>query len=133
MIWYGQELLEAVRLSVRLPRQFAEILAEELEFWRARAPSSKVGWWNGAGLKWADITMLRNRYSKARRVLHGLGQMRYRGSRKSVRAFRDYWRSLPQLEGRSESGDMNRVCDAVLTVLAEEREASKRPDSGDGP
>jgi len=100
-----------------LGKEFSEIVKEELLFWKEQAPLLEVGWWNGKGLERKDVNTLQNRYSKILYVLYGLQKMNYEGSRKPVRAFRDYWRSLPQLEDKSGLDQMSQACDAVLKTL----------------
>ncbi|HDZ39334.1 MAG TPA: hypothetical protein ENH62_13830 [Marinobacter sp.] len=122
----------AVAGGSALGQDFTDRVEKELTFWKARAPSLKVGWWNGTGLEWKDAVALRNRYSKILHVLYALRKMRHEGARKPVRAFRDYWRSLPQLEGKSGLSQMSETCDAVLKSLDEAKGSSNKRDAGDG-
>ncbi|MFC1636050.1 hypothetical protein ACFL5Z_14510 [Planctomycetota bacterium] len=114
----------------KLGQEFSKIVVKEFEFWKVRAPSLKVGWWNGKGLEWKEVNVLRNRYSKILHVFYGLRQMGYEGSRSSVRSFRDFWRSLPQLEDKSGLDQMSQACDAVLKVLDEKKVPSNKPGAG---
>ena len=100
-----------------LGAEFTQILTEELKFWKAKAPSLQKGWWNGKGLDGAQVRKLRNRYFKTKHVLYGLRKMKFQGSRNAVQAFRNYWRSLPQLEDKSGIDQMSQACDAVLKTL----------------
>ena len=106
--------------------EFVQILDSESAFWRARAPTLEKGWWNGAGLRWSEVEPLRDRYCMVLSVLGGLGQMKFEGSRKSVQAFRDYWRSLPQLDDKSGLTQMSQACDEVLKALDQGRSPSER-------
>jgi hypothetical protein len=105
--------------------EFVQILDRESAFWNAKGPSLQQGWWNGTGLRWSEVETLRNRYCRVLSVLGGLRQMKIEGSRKSVQAFRDFWRSLPQLEDSSGLTQMSQACDEVLGALDQERDPSK--------
>lgn len=107
-----------------LGQEFTQIVEEELKFWKAEAPSLQKGWWNGKGLDWAKIRKLRDRYSKILHVFYGLRKMKFEGSRNAVQTFRDYWRSLPQLEDKSGLDQMSQACDTVLRALDQEGQSS---------
>jgi hypothetical protein len=93
------------------------IVERELAFWKKEGPNLKVGWWNGGGLNDEKCERLRNRYSVALQALRGLAEVRFDDSKKVVREFRDFWRSLPQLEDRSGLNQMSQECDRVLSRL----------------
>jgi hypothetical protein len=97
--------------------EFVRILDRESAFWKARAPSLQPGWWNGKGLSWSEVESLWTRYGRVLHVLYGLRTMKFQESRKPVQAFRDYWRSLPQLEDSSGLNQMSRACDEILKTL----------------
>jgi hypothetical protein len=105
--------------------EFVQILDHESAFWKARAPTLEKGWWNGAGLQWSEVESLRDRYCRVLSVLGGLRQMKFQGSRKSVQAFRDSWRSMPQLEDSSGLTQMSQACDEVLKALDQNGNPSK--------
>ena len=102
-----------------LAPEFLRIIEQELKFWKEKAPSLRQGWWNGKGLERPEVVALRGRYTKILHVLYGLREMKYEGSRNGVRAFRDYWRSLPQLEDKKGLDQMSRASDAVLNALGQ--------------
>jgi hypothetical protein len=112
--------------GAELGLEFTELVEEELKFWKARAPFLKVGWWKGTGLERKDVSTFRNRYSKILHVLYGLRKMQYEDSIESVRAFRDYWRSLPQLEDKTGLDQMSQTCDAILKTLNDKKETSNK-------
>ncbi len=93
------------------------MLEKELSFWRKTAPELKRGWWNGKGLEWDDVELLQDRYSVVREILYALRRIKSPACRSAVRDFRDYWRSLPQLEDKSGLDQMSKACDAVLEAL----------------
>lgn len=104
--------------------EFVRILDRESAFWKARAPSLQVGWWNGKGLSRSEVKSLQGRYSRVLHVLYGLRMMKFQESRKPVQAFRDYWRSLPQLEDRSGLNQMSQACDEIMKALDQDRSGS---------
>jgi hypothetical protein len=96
-------------------RELAAIMERELTFWKAEGPKLPVGWWNGAGLEWSKVGRLRDRYIVAREAIEGLGKGRGDEGRKAVTAFRDFWRSLPQLEDSKYGlAELSEECDRVL-------------------
>ena len=105
--------------------EFVQILDRESAFWKAKAPSLQKGWWNGEGLRWSEVETLRNRYCRVLSILGGLRQMKFEGSQKSVQTFRDYWRSLAQLEDSSGLTQMSQACDEVLKALDQNGSPSK--------
>jgi hypothetical protein len=108
-----------------LAPEFVQLLDRELPFWKSKAPSLQQGWWNGRGLPWSEVESLRDRYCRVESLLRGLRKMRYQKSRSSVQAFRDYWRSLPQLDDSSGLNQISQACDEVLQAL-ESNESSSR-------
>ncbi len=86
-----------------------------MAFWTAEGPQLKRDWWGGGGgIPWGKVEALRDRYCKSHATIERLGSLRHAGCKESVKAFRDYWRSLPQLNEVSQLGD---PCDAVLDKL----------------
>jgi hypothetical protein len=94
--------------------ELTDVLKQELAFWKKTGPSLKKGWWNGVGLKWENVDPLRNRYGKALGMVRALQETRFAPCRETVIAFRDHWRSLPQLR---EVDQMEQACDEVLKAL----------------
>lgn len=93
------------------------LVEKGLEFWRFTGPGLKKGWWNGKGFYSLEEAMpLRDRYMDVYGALLALRKRPYRESEKVVIQFRDFWRSLPQLE---EIGmdQMTQACDALLREL----------------
>jgi hypothetical protein len=97
--------------------ELTQIVREELVFWKAETPLLKKGWWNGKGLGWSRVRQLRNRYMKTLHVFYGLRKLRFDGSRSSVQAFRDYWRSQDKLDEKNGLDQMSKACDDVLKAL----------------
>lgn len=98
--------------------ELTAIVEKELLFWKKTAPGLKVGWWNGKGLEWSQVGPLRDRYCVVLEVFYALRKIKSPVCRVPVREFRDYWRSLPQLESKSGLGQMSQACDAVLKELS---------------
>lgn len=98
------------------------IVDEELGYWKKNAPGLDQGWWNGKGELSIDrLGELRSRYSYVLEALRVLEQYAPEDSRPAVQAFRDYWRSMPQLEDKSALDQMSETCDKVLAVLDDKR------------
>ena len=98
--------------------ELTELIKQELVFWKKTAPNLKVGWWNGAGLDWSEVEPLRNRYGKILEAFYALRKIHFVGCKTAVTEFRDFWRSLPQLEDKRGLDSMSEACDAVLKELA---------------
>jgi hypothetical protein len=93
------------------------MLKSELDFWRNTAPGLKQGWWNGHGLEQKQVGPLQDRYSRTLEILYSLRKLKPPACKNQVAEFRDYWRSLPQLEDTSGLNQMSQACDAVLKAL----------------
>ena len=93
------------------------LVGKELTFWREVAPGLKRGWWNGTG---TEFEILRDRYSVVKEAFYALRKLKPPECKASVTEFRDFWRSLPQLEDKSGLDQMSQACDAVLKALPEE-------------
>jgi hypothetical protein len=63
------------------------------------------------------VDRLRDRYGLVLWALRGLAEVRCAESKKVVTEFRDFWRSLPQLEDKSGLNEMSQECDRVLAGL----------------
>lgn len=99
--------------------ELTAIVEAELQFWQETAPGLKRGWWNGKGVDWNQVGDLRARYCLVLEVFYALRKLESPACRDAVTSFRDYWRSLPQLEDKSGLDQMSRACDAVLRALSE--------------
>jgi hypothetical protein len=75
----------------------------------------KEGWWND--MRNTNTEYLRSRYGKLLFALVTLQEQKYAGCRTVVTQFRDFWRSLPQLEDRSGLNQMSQQCDQILKAL----------------
>jgi hypothetical protein len=106
----------------RVAAELTQMVEDELRFWKEEAPGLRYGWWNGNGIKWARVWPLRERYSIGLQVVYGLKEIRSPVCRDAVTLFRDYWRSLPQLQD-GVGLQMSRACDAVLRALPRQPEA----------
>jgi len=95
-------------------RELAVLLGRELVFWQREGPRLPRGWWNGGGLKWAEVERLRDHYSVALGAVRGLGEGGHREGRQAVREFRYFWQSLAQLR---EIGQMGEECGRVVAKL----------------
>jgi len=105
------------------------MLSADLAFWKEFAPSLKNGWWNGEGItatngywkgdKEAEqkLERLGNRYGRTLHILYALQKIRCPECVEPVTKFRDFWRSLSQLEDRSGLTQMSEACDRVLKPL----------------
>lgn len=111
--------------GTQVGEDLTRLVAAELAFWRRVAPGLQDGWWNGAGFDSLDeVEPLRNRYSKAYRALVALKELRYALCESVVIEFRDFWRSLPQLEDKSGLDQMSKACDEVLHALGSDLRGS---------
>ena len=96
--------------------ELTAVVREELALWKKVGPSLKRGWWNGEALPWDDVERLRNHYSKGHAAVNGLKAVGFVESREAITAYRDLWRSLPQLReiGNDQIGE---ACAAALRAL----------------
>jgi hypothetical protein len=101
----------------RVGPELTKLVEVELAFWKKTAPGLQVGWWGGNNLTEAEQQHLQNRYGKVLEAIYALEKIRFSGCRNAVTAFRDYWRSLPQLEDRSGLNQMSEACDSLLHAL----------------
>jgi hypothetical protein len=95
--------------------ELTAVVGEELDFWRATAPGLGEGWWNE--INKPETELLRDRYTRVYDALLGLKRLKYAGCRAVVTEFRDFWRSLPQLEDRGGLNQMSEACDEILSQL----------------
>lgn len=99
--------------------ELTSLVETETKFWKETAPKLKQGWWNGTGVQEAERQTLQNRYSKVLSALYALKKMKYPECKRAVTQFRDFWRSLPQLEDKSGLTQMSEECDNVLQAIAD--------------
>ncbi len=99
------------------------VVEREFEFWKKTGPTLQKGWWNGKGLAWNSGRPLRDRYVIMLSALVALAGIDYPKCVPVVTEFRDFWRSLPQLEDKSGLDTMSQACDLILLAL-------DRPDKG---
>jgi Surface antigen variable number repeat len=93
------------------------LVTKDLEFWKKTAPLLKTGWWNGNGLgSLEDAEPLRHTYGRDYEAIGRLKKRPYPEARVLLTEFRDFWRSLQQLE---EVGldQMTKTCDEALAEL----------------
>jgi hypothetical protein len=100
----------------KVGNELTSIIREELKFWKETAPRLETGWWNN--INDAETENLRNRYSKVLEAIRQLTKLKFAGSRKIVTEFRDFWRSLPQLEDKSGLNQMSEECDDLLKAIS---------------
>lgn len=104
--------------GVAVVPEICAMVEAELKFWKATAPDLKQGWWNN--MEDPRVGGLRERYGFVLEAFYTLKRLKSPTCEPAVTAFRDYWRSLPQLEDPSGLDQMSEACDAVLEVLAED-------------
>jgi hypothetical protein len=91
------------------------IVTEELGFWKETGPRLKHGWWND--INKPETEVLRNRYARVLEALYSLRKLRVASCKEVVTEFRDFWRSLPQLDDKSGLDQMSEECDKILREL----------------
>ena len=91
------------------------IVREEFGFWKETGPRLRDGWWDD--INKPETEVLRNRYSKVLEALYSLKKLKPLGCKEVVTEFRDFWRSLPQLDDNSGLNQMSEECDKVLRAL----------------
>ena len=100
----------------------------ELKFWKQRAPSLEVGWWNGAGLGpiradgLDEVQPLRDRWMALYHAVQALGEIRYTNAERVLSEVRDFWRSLPQLY----NDQISEACDKILREFGANTREGKR-------
>lgn len=103
----------------KVSRELTDIVREEMLFWKTVAPRLKEGWWNE--INESETETLRDHYSKVLQALYSLQKLKFAGSKEVVTEFRDFWRSLPQLEDKGGLNQMSEACDDVLKELPSPR------------
>src|SRR4030095_15910812 len=92
------------------------IVTEELGFWRETGPRLRQG--GGNNINKPETEVLRNRYSKVLEALYSLRKLKVASCKEVVTEFRDFWRSLPQLDDKSGLDQMSEECDEILRALS---------------
>ena len=95
--------------------ELTTVVREELTFWKETGPRLRHGWWND--INELETEVLRNRYSKVLEALYSLRKLKVASCKEVVIEFRDFWRSLPQLEDKSGLNQMSEECDKILLAL----------------
>ncbi len=95
--------------------ELISIVREELGFWKEAGPRLRGDWWND--INKPETEVLRNRYSKMLEALYSLRKLRIPSCKEVVTEFRDFWRSLPQLEDKRGLNQMSEECDKILRAL----------------
>lgn len=99
--------------------ELIETVRRELAFWKETAPNLQIGWWNGVGFSLEQAQPLRGKYGGVLEALRALVKMKAPECRDVVTEFRDFWRSLPQLEDKTGLNQMSQTCDRILQALPE--------------
>jgi hypothetical protein len=105
----------AAALGDEVTEELIAIVREELGFWHETGPRLRHGWWND--INKPETEVLRNRYSKVLEALYSLRKLNAVSCKEVVTEFRDFWRSLPQLEDKSGLNQMSEECDKILRAL----------------
>ena len=98
--------------------ELTQIVRDELEFWKATGPRLKQGWWDE--IDQPETEGLRNRYGRVYTALYSLRKLGFSGCKDIVIEFRDFWRSLPQLDDKSGLNQIGDECDKILNTLKRE-------------
>lgn len=93
--------------------ELTRMVETELAFWKETGPKLAKGWWTNS----KEIMPTENRYGMILEVFRSLRTLRPAACRPVVTEFRDFWRSLPQLEDSSGLNQMSSACDDVLRAL----------------
>jgi hypothetical protein len=89
-------------------------LGRDLEFGRTVGPQLHQGWWNDNP---TPESPLRNRYGQTLELIRGLDGIQFPGALRTAAALRDFWRSLPQLDGPTGLNQMSEECDKLIHDL----------------
>lgn len=114
-----QHVIKAMTAAApdRIGEELVTILKDETAFWKITGPNLKPGWWNDFSVGDEKRKRLQDRYGKVLEILYSLRKLKYVPCKSAVAEFRDFWRSLPQLEDRSGLNQMSEACDHVLREL----------------
>ena len=97
--------------------ELTTLVETETKFWKQTAPGLKQGWWNGTGIQWSEVELLRNHYTRVLEAIRVLKGLKYGDSKTAIIQLRDFWRSLPQLEDKSGLNQMSEECDGLLKAI----------------
>jgi hypothetical protein len=97
-----------------LAEELSARLKTKLAFWKAIGPTLAQGWWNQDA---SPDAPLRERYSETLEVLRGLQTSRPVSALNAAIEFRDFWRSLPQLNDPNGLHQMADECDKLVEQI----------------
>jgi hypothetical protein len=89
-------------------------LRQDLEFWKSTIPLLPQDWWNEDTTAHAP---LRERYGRTYEVIIGLEKAHNLAALNTAIQLRDFWRSLPQLNGPRGRSQMVEECDKLIVLL----------------
>ncbi|HEX3473320.1 MAG TPA: hypothetical protein VHT28_19220 [Silvibacterium sp.] len=89
-------------------------LKQDLAFWKSKGPALREGWWNEDPQPHAP---LRERYAQTYELILGIEQTHYSAALNTAIQFRDFWRSLPQLNDPTGLNQMAEECDKLIDQL----------------
>jgi hypothetical protein len=107
----------AVAGGERVRDELTGLVREELEFWKVIGATLEEGWWSN--IPQPGTYRLHDRYGRVFESLVALRKLKFPGCKEVVTEFRDFWRSLPQLEGKGGLHQITEVCDDILRELSE--------------
>ncbi len=93
------------------------MLHEDMKHWQKVGPTLEKGWWNGAGLEWEDVTRHRDEYSRTLALIVALQTRPVPKARESLDRFRQFWRSMAQLDDRHGLDQMSHACDRAIDII----------------
>lgn len=113
--WQSDDAVEALVKAAgdAAPAELAEVLAEDLAFWRRTASELKDEWWSDPELPEIVKQRLTTRYSRLETALAALRDARMNEAGEVVGELCVLWQSSPQLHGEG-GGELQPACDAVL-------------------
>lgn len=100
-----------------MAQAFAEILRDDVQFWKTTRPDLKDGWWQGACTHPIDICLLREHYYRSIttvRYTAWLGNADGLNAIKEMKAVADSLPSIGAVRMSSNLGDLSQVCDRAI-------------------
>lgn len=115
--WYHDEAVQALAKAhaEAAVSELTELLAADLDFWKAAAPSLRAGWWNDFTMPQPEERRLKARYARTFAVLTVLRRIEAPGAAETLAALRGLWQSYPQLSSVG-GGQIERACDEALAA-----------------
>jgi len=104
--------------------ELVQVMTDELEFWRKHGQVLRPGWWDGIGLRPAQVAELRAHYFRVYAVLEGLQATQFDRCSSTVQRFRDFWKSAPAL---AEITPIIEKCDTILQRKTKTQSAIGNP------